>query len=345
VSGKWSNLDVLRSIAVLMVIVAHGLKLVWGMGPGIMRVVPIGHLGVYFFFLHTCLVLMASLERTKMPPLRQAVNFYIRRAFRIYPLSIFVVSMIVLFHIPSALILGVGSIASHQPGWGELLANLTLTQNFFYGNTLFGVLWSLPWEIQMYIVLPPLFVLLVARRRVWGVALLWAVCVAANFKFSLFFYVPHFVCGALAYLLLTSRRQREGWIPAGVLPLLLVLLSVLYCTATTTLMGYGLTMALALLLPLFRPLACRPMEWLTSRVATYSYGIYMTHLFGLWVVLRGWTGQGSALELGLRMVCFVVLTVGLAMVLYHALEKPAMEAGKAVGSLRLVEGKAKKAAA
>jgi peptidoglycan/LPS O-acetylase OafA/YrhL len=78
-----TNLDLLRSFAVLFVLFDHTLKF-WGMeriaGADINW---LGRLGVAFFFVHTSLVLMMSLERTRLTGWRLSANFYLRRAFRI----------------------------------------------------------------------------------------------------------------------------------------------------------------------------------------------------------------------------------------------------------------------
>src|SRR4030095_13313297 len=91
-----ANLDLLRAIAVLAVVAHHALQFVgFEGGPG--------RFGVLIFFVHTCLVLLISLERLDDGRPGLIRSFYMRRAFRIYPLSIACVALVLLFHIPSGL--------------------------------------------------------------------------------------------------------------------------------------------------------------------------------------------------------------------------------------------------
>ena len=89
------NLDLVRSIAVLLVVVEHLLLYAGIFRLGYWQVAWMGFLGVYIFFVHTCLVLMWSLERNS-----DVLGFYVRRFFRIYPLAVFTVLITVLFRIP-----------------------------------------------------------------------------------------------------------------------------------------------------------------------------------------------------------------------------------------------------
>jgi peptidoglycan/LPS O-acetylase OafA/YrhL len=59
-----------------------------------------GQLGVLLFFIHTSLVLMMSLARLEKSEGGLAARFYIRRAFRIYPLAIVAVLSVVALQIP-----------------------------------------------------------------------------------------------------------------------------------------------------------------------------------------------------------------------------------------------------
>src|SRR5580704_7033323 len=92
-SSHDSNLNILRSIAVLAVFVSHALQVMARCRLGEGRAYGVdtfalGRVGVLLFFVHTSLVLMQSLERTKLGGWPLMRHFYIRRAFRIYPLSV-----------------------------------------------------------------------------------------------------------------------------------------------------------------------------------------------------------------------------------------------------------------
>jgi peptidoglycan/LPS O-acetylase OafA/YrhL len=87
VGRKSPNLDFLRSLAVLLVLGSQ-ISLAFGLPWEGTATAAAGHLGVLLFFIHTSLVLMMSLARLKKSQGGLAARFYIRRAFRIYPLAI-----------------------------------------------------------------------------------------------------------------------------------------------------------------------------------------------------------------------------------------------------------------
>lgn len=141
------NLDLLRALAVMAVFFAHLSGVLHNRSWG-----SLGRFGVILFFVHTSFVLMASLERLDKPDESArslAYAFWIRRFFRIYPLSVLFVVLVPIFHIPS------------DPGliyaWNGIkgfFSNLTLTQNLTYSGDILSPLWSLPLEVQMYLLLP-----------------------------------------------------------------------------------------------------------------------------------------------------------------------------------------------
>lgn len=160
--GHDSNLDILRSIAVLAVFLSHALQVMAGCRLGEsfaygVDTFSLGRIGVLLFFVHTSLVLMQSLERTATTlagwPL--ARYFYIRRAFRIYPLSVCLILLCIAFSVP-AFALGV---PYRWDGWKWLVANLLLIQNIVRVDAVSSPLWSLPFEMQIYLILPLLFLL------------------------------------------------------------------------------------------------------------------------------------------------------------------------------------------
>ncbi|MCW5872531.1 MAG: acyltransferase, partial [Candidatus Eremiobacteraeota bacterium] len=123
------NLDYLRAFAVLCVVGSH-----WCESMGWLERLSklfggtqLGHTGVLLFFVHTSCVLMMSLER--LPPAngwQTTLRFYVRRAFRIYPLSTVTLCLVLFFHFPSYM----GNNFS-PPTWLILVTNFTLTQNLF----------------------------------------------------------------------------------------------------------------------------------------------------------------------------------------------------------------------
>jgi peptidoglycan/LPS O-acetylase OafA/YrhL len=287
----------------------------------------IGRFGVLIFFAHTCLVLLYSLERSPYPPGLATLNFYVRRLFRIYPLSIVTVAAVLLLQIPAA-----PNLTYHALSTKEVTSNLALVQNLTNDSTALLVMWSLPWEVQMYAILPLLFFGFQRRSVWWGLAL-WLAAVVGYvvFRVQLVMYAPYFLAGLIAYQIM--RRPRRFTLPAWLWPVALAAVTVLYAVAWRSkppipLLGADLcSLILGLTIPLFREAPESLFTRAGHLIAKYSYGIYLAHTPVMWFtfVKLAWA------PLALRTVLLVVMSVGVPVALYHLLEHPLILAGVRLG--------------
>jgi len=336
------NLDFLRSAAVLLVVGFHLAKLFnWQLGK--LRVTDFGLLGVMLFFVHTTLVLMFSLERQRArsnAPL--FLPFMVRRCFRIYPLAILVVTFVYLFRIPSDLQFGRFDLL-HQNS-GNLIANLLLIQNVTLQKANPGPLWSLPLEIQMYLVLPALFLFASRLKSSWGVIVFWGSAVAlwylagfssgmlplseggfrspveALLKFTRF--VPCFLPGIVAYKLWRRPRILPGYL-WPVFLLLCCAAFVLFSGSEPIQTGWFICFGIGLAACLFRELRESFLARLVRRIARYSYGIYLLHYFALWLAFVVCRNLTAALQIAI----FTATVATLPVILYHCVEAPLISAG------------------
>ncbi len=336
------NLDFLRSAAVLLVVGFHLAKY-FNWQPGRLQVADFGLLGVMLFFVHTTLVLMFSLERQRASssaPL--LLPFMIRRCFRIYPLAIIAVTFAYVFHVPSDLQFGRFDLL-HQTA-GNLAANLLLIQNVTRQKANPGPLWSLPLELQMYLVLPTLFFFASRLKSVWGSIALWWATVGLWFSVGLLFgllplseggirspveallkftrFVPCFLPGIVAYKLWRRPRALSGFL----WPLFLLLCCcafVLYSGSQPIESGWFICFGIGMGVGLFRELPASRMTHLAQIVARYSYGIYLLHYFAIWL------GFSAARRLDFRyqIAIFISILMGLSILLYHAVEAPMIALG------------------
>jgi len=141
-----TNLDFLRSCAILSVILFHLLLYFQHTSTlrGHLNLMSIGHFGVLIFLVHTSLVLLFSLERqqSSAPGTPLFAPFIIRRIFRIYPLSILVVVLVELFRFP------VGHLRDSQFFFANLhatgiLSNIFLLQDLTHTESAIAPLWEL----------------------------------------------------------------------------------------------------------------------------------------------------------------------------------------------------------
>jgi peptidoglycan/LPS O-acetylase OafA/YrhL len=330
------NLDVLRATAVMMVFVDH-LLTVWLKQIGPLTMWQLGRMGVLLFFVHTSLVLMASLERLEVPSgsrMRFCLAFYLRRAFRIYPLAIVCVLGYLVFRVPA----GVPAPGEHlefvRPNLWELLTNLALVQDLFGTYYIIGPLWSLPIELQMYVLLP--FCYLAAKRGVRYVIGLLPLAIIGWIALNVFQlrglwrlpvldFGPCFIAGVLAYAVL--RRHKVRQLPAWVWPLFIAacipMLMFMQADSKGAARGWLLCLAVGAFIPFVRDLKPSWPTRASAVVAKYSYGIYLTHVAAIWVPFVGMSGA----PLVTRWATFVVLAAGLPIVAYHAVERPMIALG------------------
>jgi peptidoglycan/LPS O-acetylase OafA/YrhL len=320
-----SNLDILRSVAVLAVFAAHALQMIAGRKPGEyfaygVDTYSLGQIGVLIFFVHTSLVLMQSLKRTATNLFGWSLieHFYIRRAFRIYPLSFCLILLSIAFSIPPNA-LG-GPYTWRGVKWA--LANVLLIQNIAGVSPVASPLWSLPYEVQMYIILPLLFLALRAQKGSAGLVLIYCDGLLLTLFHPLFRYLPCFLAGVIAYKLLETVRPRFRawlWCPA-IIGAVVLYVSTQYCYAGS-LKDVLICLIVGVLIPLFQQ-NCGAIATIASHIAKYSYGIYLCHTPVLWLLYRKLTIPDWQ-----RPVWLLIVTGIVSLACYHAIEHPLIEIG------------------
>jgi len=326
------NLDVLRAVAVLSVLLDHVLT-TWGGRVPFVSVWELGRLGVLLFFVHTSLVLMSSLERNGEKG-HWVRAFYIRRAFRIYPLAIAAIWGAALLGVSPHVTPGMagGPPDSSVP---TLIANVALAQNIAGRPDILGVLWSLPIEVQMYALLPLAFI--IANRGVsaalGGLIGVGALGLAVQspalpglWRFSMFTFGPCFMSGVLAYAILRYRREPvlPGWSWGLVLLACVPFLTVLRPTAASPERGWLFCLAVGCAIPAVRELSESWVIRVAHAICTHSYGLYLLHVPALWLsffVLRN-------APVALQWLAFGILVVTLPVLAYRFIEEPGIRLGK-----------------
>lgn len=319
-----ANLDLLRTVAVLLVVTFH-LLLALGAPE---RIWPLGGWGVYMFFVHTSLVLMYSLRRQVGDAAitgGQLRDFLARRAFRILPLSVLVVSVVCVLSLPVGHLRG-GHFVPVPMNAAAVAANLLLVQNLTGHESVMATLWSLPYELQMYLVLPALYLLARRPRALRLLLPLWLLaCVAGRWlplgTWQMPLYVPCFLAGVVAYRLSLHRRPR---LPAAAFPLLVLGLTAAYYARPSRGLEWVYTLLLAAALPLFKPLQWPPLRRACQLVARYSYGIYLSHFLCLWLAFERVARATPAF----RMSVFVTSAAAAPFALYHVIESPFINLGR-----------------
>lgn len=325
--GLEANLDLLRAMAVLLVLAQHLCSRMHIEHVAWAPTRSLGLFGVLLFFVHTSLVLMYSMERSGLKGAGLLKDFYIRRIMRVYPLSILAILAAVALHLESD-VNGTGGLSYGQlPGKMALVSQFLLVQNLVHVKSIVNVLWSLPFEVQMYLFLPFLFTWARRKRILWPLLGLWMVSLFAAWvqprvpvldRASLLRFVPCFLPGIVAFVMPRIPRLSSSLWPVFILGLVAV-----FATNPVLPIGWVLCLLLGLLLPFFRQIQSKPIRAISNRIATYSYGIYVSHQFSIWLAL----GVLAARPLWLRFGLLSVLLVLLPVILYHGIEKPMIRVG------------------
>jgi peptidoglycan/LPS O-acetylase OafA/YrhL len=338
-SQESPDLDFLRSFAVLSVVGFHVLELFEQRhSPHVARLRlfhSIGQWGVLIFFVHTSLVLMFSLERQQLryPAKPSYIPFLARRIFRIFPLSVAVVSVVALLRAPLSNLIGGQFIDAHLR-WGGITSNLLLLQNLTHTDSIIAPLWSLPYEMQMYLFLPLLFALARSTRYAWSLALLWGVAVFFGSHDGwlerhgvpdFVMYVPCFLAGVIAYSL---TKIRNPWLPSLLWPPTLTAITLFYLLSPSYQRAWFACLMLGLAIPQFREITNPISRKSCHVIARYSYGIYLTHFLCIWLAFQVAANQPE----WVRWIVLFATVIGFPIPLYHYVEEPMIMLGESVAS-------------
>jgi peptidoglycan/LPS O-acetylase OafA/YrhL len=325
-----NNLDVLRAVAVLCVIVAHVPRHVFGFEGACGATLDVlGRFGVLVFFVHTSLVLMMSLDRSKAS--RLALDFYIRRAFRIYPLGVFVILLVVAARVPF--------MPDHQyefPGVNRIIQNLLLVQNLTGAGSIIGPLWTLPYEIQMYTALPLLHIAL-RQRTPMAAFVVWLLAILARMVPPIIgwnpmaiHFVPCFLGGVFAH---RARESYRPALPSYGWPVALTSVFALYAwlhgSGENPFLDYAMCLVLGASLASFKDMRTSRFTEICGFIAKYSYGSYLFHAPIMWVsffVLAPFVSKP------LQWAIFAGLSLAVPWVAYRLIEEPMIALGRRVAA-------------
>jgi len=339
------NLDLLRSIAVLAVLADH-MTGTFGIAQRYPFFWALGRWGVLLFFVHTSLVLMMSMGRLGLSGRQLHQTFFIRRFFRIYPLSVVVVGIALIAQIPQT------SWSAGYIHWdlGTIFSNFLLCQNLVLKHSIIGPLWSLPFEIQMYMLLPALF-LFVRKTTAGPLVGLWLSSVVLGLTqpwlaatnhgrrlhldvFGIAQYLPCFLAGVIAYYLLCQRRK--PWLPFWVWVSTLCIASAGYLrwNASAGYVGYPewiCCLPIGLVVVYCAESRHRWFNFLTHHLAKYSYGVYLGQVPVLWLVFV----KLRYLPLAVQWPLFLFLIVAVPLASYHLIEHPFVKLGASMTAREL----------
>jgi len=328
------NLDVLRAYAVLVVAGSHLCRFC-GFAPRYAAFIAnLGVGGVLMFFVHTSLVLLLSMQRMK--PNKLTRSFYIRRAFRIYPLCWVAIALVLTTRLTDV---DLREIA--RMGWQGVLANGLLLQNVFRYPKVEMPLWSLPWEVQMYLFLPVFHYVLAKHRHkllpliMWvGATALAIICTSHSMPRALHasIFPPLFIGGMVAFRLLHSAPVKLPsflwWfgLPALMVVRCSLLHEVLIDTTRNAAVNATTCLVLGLAVPLFAEVREDWLSRLAHVIAKYSYGIYLLHVPCLALVFFHFQPLPAPLKIGV----FIALTGAASALTYHLIERPLIRVGQSI---------------
>jgi peptidoglycan/LPS O-acetylase OafA/YrhL len=144
---------------------------------------------------------------------------------------------------------------------------------------------------------------------------------------SLFYYVPCFLAGVVAYRRWSScERKFPYWVWPLVIFGCVLLRSVVEAIVgprAALPAGWITCLTLGWTVPLIGELPIRWLQNAASTIAKYSYGIYLSHAIVLWL---SFVALKEA-PLALQIVIWLIGSVGLPVLFYHVVEDPMIAAG------------------
>jgi peptidoglycan/LPS O-acetylase OafA/YrhL len=261
-------------------------------------------------------------QRSELTGWPLVANFATRRIFRIYPLIIIAVLTALALHLDSD-VNGIRGLSyGLLPGKVGIASNLLLIQNLTYTKSIVNVLWSLPFELQMYAFLPFIFAWIRGKRMFWPLLGLRAASSIAGLlqphvhglgRLSILAFVPNFLPGVIAFSLPYVPRFKSFLWPAFILALVAV-----FTVRSDVWVGWVLCLLLGIMIPSFAEIKTRWLRRVSNRIATYSYGIYHAHQFCIWIALATFRRKNALSDVGRLTSCAADRVLGGDFALVHS---------------------------
>jgi peptidoglycan/LPS O-acetylase OafA/YrhL len=348
IDGRSNNFDLIRLGAALAVMFGHSFWIQPSMG----RIEPIlahtgleytGSLAVYTFFLISGMLVTASYVRQK-----SALKFATLRAARIYPALFVCVLLSAYVLYPALSTKGVmGSLASTD-AWDYFARNAALFRGtvwvlpgLFEDVALKGVvngsLWTLPLEVKCYVLVFGLGILGLLRWR-------WAIIVGAMLALAGIYYVVSHGAPYEFISQIANKPTGYSFYPACFFVFGMMLYAMrrsipIYPLAWLVMaISYIAVRHLAVAQPVFYLTVIYGILWLAhtpllhrfSPKADLSYGIYLWAFPMQQIVASIWPHGDNLICLFLS----VPMTLALAFLSWHAVEKPAMKLARSWASAK-----------
>jgi len=318
-NNNLKNLDLLRSIAIMLVVISHiPIKF-----PYFLPYELLGLLGVMIFFVHTSFVLMKSLNSIDYKKKFELFfKFYIQRIFRIYPLSIFAVLIFftISYHFLNSFNLK------------DFLSNIFLIQNITQSSSNPPVLWSLPYEVQMYLFLPLIFFF--TRNNIKKIITLYIftiiiVLIFKNFDknksyYDLIHFFPCFLTGVISYALFRKNYKKISITYLITYLLISIILFPFLFTKNISknLLSTIFCLPLSILISFTQEIRFKIINSITKNIAKYSYCIYLFHLLAIKIFIdwqiKNW----------FKIPIIITAMVVFCYIIYNLIEKPGIKLGK-----------------
>jgi peptidoglycan/LPS O-acetylase OafA/YrhL len=222
-SGRLAELDALRGIAAVLVVLFHYTWQMPNVLPGVHAPaygLAWGHYGVELFFAISGFVIFMTLERTK-----STADFLVSRFARLFPA-----------YWVGILLTTIGVHVLREPALGHpasvVLANFSMLQGYLYLPSVDGAYWSLTVELGFYACMLALWRMNALRDIEWylvgwiALKLLWFVVPSLPSRLGMLLivaYVPYFAIGVAAYRVRSGARAWMQQVPVLAIGLLSVM--------------------------------------------------------------------------------------------------------------------------
>jgi peptidoglycan/LPS O-acetylase OafA/YrhL len=352
-------IDVLRAIAILMVILIHTGQTVHGLSGQIASLTEYGQMGVQLFFVTSAYTLCLSHVRRNQEQ-KQLTSFFIRRVFRIAPLYYIAIAWYFLVE-PLTGILKAIKDPDFTYTFSSVLANAFLLNGFVISanNNVVPGGWSVGVEISFYLFFPLIFSLFSWVNRRFGLIGLYSLVgfsVLLNIvlqiiiwkMFSLdivhnsFIYrclinqLPVFLLGMMIFF----QHQNGIKIPLPIIiqglifASLTVVLELCFVSKNTwmlTLVPFGAGISFVFLLNILRELNYS--NKLLEKVGQVSFSMYILHFNFVWYLTPGLMSNfDKIVEPHLLLIFAFIVSVASSFLIanfsYKYIELPAINLGK-----------------